>query len=270
MSLLNSLEAKFGRFAIPGLIRIVIAFNALVFILYKLNPGYLSVLTLDPALVRAGEIWRLVTYLFIPQIGSPMFDWITVIFYLGFLWMIGEGLEHAWGAFKLNLYYLLGMVGTTVAAFYFGGGYSAAMLNTSLFFAFARFYPDMVIYVFWILPVKVKWLAWFFAAQVIFGFLILNWDYRFSVLVSLGNFLLFFGPSFFREAQHRTTVATRRRRFESAASPADEALHHCVVCKRTELSDPQLDFRVSRDGNEYCIEHLPSRQSFNAPNSGSR
>ena len=36
----------------------------------------------------------------------------------------------------------------------------ASMLAASLFFAFAWFYPDEVIYVFFIIPMKIKWLAW--------------------------------------------------------------------------------------------------------------
>ena len=260
MNFLNRLEPKLGRFAIPGLIRIVVAFNALVFALYKLNPGYLDALRLLPARILDGEIWRLVTYLFIPSIGSPLFDWFFVICYLGFLWMIGEGLEHALGAFKLNVFYLLGMLATTVAAFRYGGGYSAAMLNTTLFFAFARFYPDTIIYVLWVLPVKIKWLAWLSAAQIGFGLLVLGDSYRMAVLISFANYLLFFGADLVREARHRGDVTSRRRRFEEKALPSSEPLHLCAICHRTEASDPQLDFRVASDGEEYCIEHLPSRK----------
>lgn len=259
MKFLHALESKCSRFALPGLIRIVVAFNALVFALYKLNPAFLRALYLDPERVRAGEVWRLVTYIFIPSIGSPIIDWFFVVCYLGFLWMIGEGLEQVWGSFKLNVFYLLGMLGTTVAAFFFGGGYAGAMLNASLFFAFARFFPDTIIYVFWILPVKIKWLAWLSAAQIAFGFIGLGGDYRLAVLVSLANYFLFFGADHFREIRHRSTVATRRRRFQQAAAPVEEALHRCAVCGRTEATDPHLDFRVARDGEEYCVEHLPPR-----------
>src|SRR5215210_5140441 len=124
MTFLDSLERRFGRFAIPGLIRIVVGFNALVFVLHKLNPGYLAMLDLIPARVLQGEVWRLVTYIFIPQFGSGFFpDWLSAIFYLGFLWFVGDGLEQAWGAFRLNLFYIVGMIGTTAAAFFFGEGF---------------------------------------------------------------------------------------------------------------------------------------------------
>lgn len=259
MDFLDTLESRWSRFAVPGLIRVVVAFNALVFVLYKLNPAFLSVLRLDPARIAAGEVWRLFTFVFIPAIGSPIFDWLFVVFYLGFLWMVGEGLEQALGAFKLNIFYAIGLAGAVVTAFLFGPGYSTAMLNTSLFFAFAWFYPEMMIYIFWILPVKVKWLAWLSGAQIALGFLTGGWDYRAAVLIALANYALFFGRDILRAARARKSTAARRQRFEQQSRPEEEALHRCEVCRRTEQTDPQLEFRVSRDGFEYCIEHLPAR-----------
>src|ERR1700692_4058793 len=159
MTWLDKLERRFGFLGIPGLIRIVIGFTALVYLLVFLNRGFESFLTLDPVLIRQGQVWRLVTYIFVPQTLS---FWIVLL--LWFLWFIGEGLERAWGPFRLTLYYLVGMIGTTIAAFFFGSNFSNVMLISSLFYAFARFYPDVVIYLFFILPVKIKWLAWVYAA----------------------------------------------------------------------------------------------------------
>jgi hypothetical protein len=260
MTFLDSLEHKLGRFAIPGLIRIVVAFNALVFVLYKLNPAFLEKLDLDRARIAAGEVWRLFTFVLIPRFNQPIFDWVFIIFYLGFLWMIGEGLEQALGSFKLNVFYLIGLAGAILTGFFFGPGYSTAMLNTSLFFAFAWFYPDMMIYIFWVLPVKVKWLAWLFGAQLVLGLLTNGNDYRAAVLISLANYALFFGRDIARDARARRSTATRRQRYVRESLPEEAALHTCEVCRRTELSHPHLDFRVSKNGHEYCLEHLPSRQ----------
>src|SRR3979411_885872 len=138
MSLLDNLERRFGFLAIPGLPRILVGFAALVFGLAWLLPGYISMLKLDPDKIRHGEVWRLVTYIFVPQTTSPLW----VIFALWFLWWVGEGLERAWGAFRLTLYFLVGMIGTTVAAFFFGRNFSNQMLVSALFFAFARFCPS--------------------------------------------------------------------------------------------------------------------------------
>jgi len=128
---LDKLERRFGFLAIPGLIRIVIAFTALVWALMWLNPNFRFALDLDPARIRHGEVWRLVTYIFVPQTLS---FWIVLA--LWFLWFIGEGLERAWGPFRLTLYFFVGMIGTTVAAFFFGSNFSNGMLIASLLHPF--------------------------------------------------------------------------------------------------------------------------------------
>jgi len=262
MTWLDKLERRFGFLAIPGLIRIVIAFTALVWALMWLNPNFRFALDLDPARIRHGEVWRLVTYIFVPQ---PLSFWIVMA--LWFLWFIGEGLERAWGPFRLTLYFFVGMIGTTVAAFFFGSNFSNGMLIASLFFAFARFYPDEVIYILFILPVKIKWLAWVFATFLLLGFVLNSNSYRAALIAAFANYFIFFGPEIVRQATHRHEVSTRRRRFEAHSRNADEALHRCAVCGATELTDPNLDFRVARDGEEYCIAHLPKPQTASGGNS---
>ena len=257
MTWLDKLERRFGFLGIPGLIRIVVAFSALVFLLVRLNPDFISALDLNLERVRHGEIWRLVTYIFIPQ----TFSFLWIIFVLWFLWFIGEGLERAWGPFRLTLYFLVGMIGTTAAALFFGSNFSNTMLIASLFYAFARFYPDEVIYVLFILPVKIKWVAWVSAAFLLLGFFLNSNSYRMATVAAFSNYLIFFGTEIVYEARRRQEVWTRRSRFESHARSETEPLHQCAVCGATELSDPNLDFRVARDGEEYCVAHLPKTES---------
>ena len=261
MGFLDSLERRYGRFALPGLIRIIVALTALVYLLALLNPGFLSVLALDPSRILQGEVWRLVTYIFIPRsIGQPgsMMQPLWLLLALWFLLFIGDRLEHAWGAFRLNVYFLVGMIGTTIAAFLFGAQFSNAMLASSLFFAFAHFYPEEVIYIMFILPVKVKWLAWVSAALLLFGFLTSPNSYRMALVAAFANYLLFFGPDLVRAARQRQQTAHRRQRFEATSRSEEESLHRCANCGATELTNPNLEFRVSRDGEEYCLAHLPS------------
>lgn len=258
MSFLDRLEQRFGRFAIPGLIRYVVALNALIYVLVRLNPSFLELLVLSPVDILHGQIWRLVTYVFIPQFGSFILPgWLSTAIYLMFTYWIGTELEGAWGSFRLNLYYFLGMFGITVAAFFFGADFANPLLNASLFFAFAHVFPDEVILVMYIIPAKVKWLAWISAAFLIVEFLGGNISFQAGLIVSLSNYFLFFGPEVLRNARTRQQVAERRRKFEATKVPEDLALHHCAVCNRTEITNPELDFRVSKDGQEYCREHLP-------------
>src|SRR5438046_8360254 len=163
MTWLDKLERRIGFLAIPGLLRYVGFLTALVFVLEKVNPGYLRLLDLDPVAVMHGEVWRLITYIFIPQMASmlPLPDWANVAFYILFLWWMGNGLESAWGAFKLTIFYLLGLIVTTIAAFFFGAAFSNLLLTTSLFFAFACFYIALVIYFSFISSMIVNWSAWF-------------------------------------------------------------------------------------------------------------
>jgi len=253
MSLLDKLERRFGFIGIPGLPRILVGFTALVFVLAWLMPGFRVMLDLDPDRVLHGEVWRLVTYIFIPTTPSP----IWIVFALWFLWWVGEGLERAMGAFRLTLYFLIGMVGTTIAAFFFGSHFSNTMLMASLFFAFAHYYPDEMIYLFFILPAKIKWIAWVSAALLLGGLLFKSNSYRISLVAAFAGYLIFFGPEIIYQARHRQEVSTRRRRFESQNRSENEALHKCKICGATELTDSNLEFRVARDGEEYCVPHLP-------------
>jgi hypothetical protein len=264
MPLLDKLERRFGFLGIPGLLRYIAAFTALVFLFYKFQPQYLTFIDLNPEAVRHGEVWRLVTYIFIPQLSSliPAPDWFNAAFYIFFLIWVGDRLEQAWGSVRLNLYFLVGMLGTTIAAFFFGTQFSNVMLVSSIFFAFARFFPESVIYFAYILPLKVKWMAWGYATILCWQFVFGTMAFRSALIAAFANYLIFFGRDIFEAAKHRRQVSSRRQRFEAEARDATaEPLHHCKVCGATEFTNPDVEFRVARDGEEYCMKHLPSAQT---------
>ena len=258
MRWINRLEFKLGRYAIPNLMHLIAVLTVIAFILYKLDPKYLEPLYFDRGLILRGQIWRLVTFVIIPPTGNfPFPDYLNNFMYFFYLRFIGNGLEQAWGTFKLNLFYFIGVLGAILAAFLFPGFPTGIYLNASLFFAFARFYPDLEIYFFFILPVKIKWLAWLSAAGILFSFVALGGQARAIILLSLANYLIFFGREIFMETRMRRDVSDRRSRFKQSAAQESEALHRCSVCAKTDLTHPELDFRVGKDGEDYCIEHLP-------------
>lgn len=265
MSFLDKLERRIGFIAIPGLIRIVVAFTALVYLLTFINPDILSILDLNPARVRNGEVWRLVTYIFIPQgIGRPgLMQAIWVVFALQIIWFFGEMLQTAWGAFRVTLYFFVGMIGTTVAAFVFGVPFSNIMLGASILFACGCLCPNEIMYVFFILPMKIKWIAAILAAFLLLGFFQAPLRGKLALIIAFANFIIFFGPEAIQRLRQRKEVAVRRKRFETQARPEEEPLHKCATCGATELTDPSLEFRVARDGEEYCLAHLP--RPANAP-----
>jgi len=255
MTVLDRLERVLSRFAIPGLIRYVVGLNALVFILLIISPGYEHVLSLDRSAILRGEVWRLVSWIFLPETT----DYFWIIFYLMFTWWIGDLLEESWGTFRLNAYYLLGMLLCVGSALIFGASGGNLFLNLSLFLAVATLAPNLEILLFLIIPVKIKWVALFSLllplSVLVFGPLAA----KMIVVMCLGNYLLFFGPSFLRGGWDRHKVRERRARFEAASAPATESLHRCEVCGLTEASDPDAEFRVAADGREYCMRHLPVR-----------
>ena len=274
MAWIDWLESRFGFLAIPRLVPMIALLNALVYVLFLIQPEYIHLLTLEPSRVLHGEIWRVVSYIFVPEIflGSrnPFFQPLSFLLYIWFMVWVGNALEQAWGSFRVTLYYLVGMVGVTIAAFILGLGQSQGndtpfFLNMSLFFAFATLFPDQQIYIFLIIPLRVKWMALLSLLPIAFSFIIGPVIVKIAILVCLINYILFFGPQAWSGARTRRTTQKRRQRFVSHSVPADEPLHRCAICKRTERDNPELDFRVARNGEEYCIEHLP--KTAEAPSS---
>lgn len=257
MKFLDLLERKFGRYAIHGLTRWIVLANILGYVAIYTDRSALDWMALDRERVLQGQLWRLITYLFIPQSLSPFF----VIFVLFFTYTIGEGLEQEWGAFRLNLYYFIGMLATTLIAFLFQtGAVTNTYLNTSLFLAFATLFPNFEVLLFLILPVRMKWLGLLTAAFLGFQFILGPNGIRMAILVSLANYFIFFSEKLREGAKLRQQVGRARAKFkEESDIPTDRAFHHCKVCHRTENTDPELFFRVASDGEEYCTEHLPKK-----------
>lgn len=254
MPVLDNLERRFGKFAIPGLIRYVVALNALVFLLYLLQWN-VGIFQFDRDAIAAGQIWRAFTWIFIPTTTSLL--WI--IFYLMFTWWIGDCLEATWGTFRLNVYYFLGFSGCVASGLIFGAAGGNSMLTLTLLLAAATLAPNLEVLLFGIIPLKLKWIAaigLIFPVMVVLGGGLAG---AAIVILCLGNYLLFFGPSLLRQARTNHESGIRRAKFQQNSRPESEALHRCEACGRTELSNPDLDFRVSSDGHEYCSEHLPAR-----------
>lgn len=186
---MDRLEEKYRRYAISNLMMYVVVAMAAVFVLDMLMPVNLSsYLIFNKAAILRGQVWRLVTFMFLPP-NSSIF-WI--LFSLYFYWMIGSSLENQWGSFKFNMYYLFGMIGSILSGMITGYA-TNSYLNLSLFLAFALLYPNVEVYVFFVLPVKVKYLAWIDAAGLLLSFVMGTMHTRIALVMALLNLLLFFG-----------------------------------------------------------------------------
>jgi membrane associated rhomboid family serine protease len=252
VTILDRLERHFSRFAIPGLIRYVVACNAMVFVLFLTKQPIIEWLTLDPTLILQGQVWRLVTWIFIPNTDSLFF----ILFFLMFTWWLGDMLEAAWGSFRLNIYYLLGMAGGTLAAFIFGASAGNYLLTFSMLLALATLAPDEQI-LFLFFPLKLKWVACISLLPLGYNFVTGGVAMQMMIAMCLLNYFIFFAPRLLQQMRSTKQVATRRARFQAASLP-DETLHLCATCGITEITHPEVNFRVASNGHEYCADHLPT------------
>lgn len=264
----------------------IILMYALGFVILLVNPDiYYNWLSLNAPAILHGQIWRIFTYIIYPPTGSL----ITILISLYFYYVVGTMLERQWGSFRFNLYFFTGVLLHAIAAIliYLVWGMVLEMgtyyLNLSMFFAFAAMFPDMQVLFMWLIPIKMKWLAWidgiYFAVTIVAGLMsehlslqmigrlysfgiIANKAYAVMALVSLLNFLIY--ATSFRSVQRMAPKEIyRRKSFEQkvqkAQMPKDAPRHKCVICGRTEKDAPNLEFRFCSkcEGNyEYCQDHL--------------
>lgn len=280
MKFLQLLEKKFGKYTIRNLMKYVIALYAVGLLIYTFVPTADIYLALDINRVLKGEMWRLITFL-IPYVSFGDIFFVFLKAYLFFV--IGNALENAWGSFRLNLYFLSAVIFNIIAAFIVYGIFRINILLTSpldiiyssLFFAFAALYPNTQFMIYFIIPVKVKYLAWISGAFYIYNiYILIRSRFYFGIIpiiVSLANFLIFyFASKNYRRISPREIE--RRARFRRQMKEGSRqgnvvefqgrnviTRHKCAVCGRTELDDDNLEFRFCSkcDGNyEYCMDHL--------------
>ncbi|NMC57380.1 MAG: rhomboid family intramembrane serine protease [Eubacteriaceae bacterium] len=211
MKFLYKMERKFGRFAIKNLMLHITILNAIVYLTSYLFTTFslVSYMALVPNLVMQGQVWRIITYVFVPPNVSIILTAITLYFY----YFIGLSLEHRWGSFKFNVYYLLGIILTAAASMISGYTIVGTYLNLSLFFAFAMLYPNMEVLFFFVIPIKVKYLAYFDAAFYAYVLIKGTPNDRIAIIGSLLNFFIFFGPDIYKMIKLRIKVMKNRSRY---------------------------------------------------------
>lgn len=256
--LLARLERTFlARLAIERLTMFIVGGMAITYVLCRARPEFEAQLYLIPQLVPA-QPWRLVTFLFLPPNRSLI--WVFIALY--FTYLVGSSLEQEWGALKFNVYYLLGAVGTAAAGFITGTGQTNVYLNLSLFFAFATIFPEYEIRLFFVLPVKVKWLALLSGGYTVFQFVQGGTSTRVAIAVVFANYLLFFAGHLMALAKGRRMLvrqAARRAEQRPRATEREEDARVCAICGKKQ--DDGADIRVcscEKCGGvprQLCLEH---------------
>ena len=140
----------------------------------------------------------------------------------------------------------------------FVGSQASNLLYSSLFLAFATVSPNFTFMLFFILPVKVKWLACLSGALLAYEFFAIPF-LRLPIALALLPYAWFALPLAWRHLRHRGRVTARRATYHSNSLATSDAFHQCHHCHRSDHTDPTLEFRVASDGQEYCSDHLPAK-----------
>ena len=193
---LNRLECKYGRFGIPNLTNILVAGQVLVFAVELfVNSAITLWLGLSRFLLLQGQVWRVLTFVFIPFSGGSI---LSVVLGIYFTWFIGTALEREWGDFRYTVYFLLGMAGTVLACLLTGVTASTYCLSLSLLLAFAMLYPEVQILLFFVIPIRVKYFGLLAAAMWVLSFATASLPGKLSLLRSMLNVWVFFAPMGYR------------------------------------------------------------------------
>lgn len=283
---MKNLRNRFERFCfrnrdkgIPNLMLYLCLGSALVYLFSTISQDYTlySVLSFSRTHILQGQVWRLFTYPLTFSGGNILITAIALVCY----YSLGRAMENLWGTLKFNLYYLSGVVMMDVFCMIFGGRADVSYLNLSLFLAYATLYPDTHFLLFYIIPVR----AWIFALldlgltiyEVVYLTAAGLFPYSLFPIVALLNYFLFFGKDvanvfpmswrvnarrLFRKKpkQAAKTIPFNAGSYQaSTASVKAPYTHWCTVCGRTDVSDPELEFRYcSRCKGYYCYcsEHI--------------
>lgn len=262
------MERRFGSWAVLGLIRYMAVLFFGVYLLSAVSPNLWRFIDFDFQRILEGEVWRVVTFVFTPHaVGFSLLGLLFCFFGMMLSFVFSDALEAQWGVFLTNLYVFSGYVMALAGAFLLGWLYNykptlpGVYLGMSVMFAFATYNPRFTLMLFMLIPTPI----WLIASVtgvlvgigVLSGFLAGEAAGSIFTLMALANYIVVALPMRFSQARMQRGTATRRRAFKSALQDEDEAFHRCSVCGATDISHPDYEFRVGKDGEDYCMEHLP-------------
>lgn len=277
--LMNRIERfcyQHPRFGIPNLMMIIVFGNTAMWLLMQMDTTaqLYQLLRFSGQAVLHGQIWRIITFVFIP--GESNLLWLAISLY--FYYWIGSSLEREWGNGKFTIYYVSGMLLTAIygvlLSLILGQDVvvNTTYLNLSLFFAFATLFPDVQVLLFFIIPIKVKWLAYLDAALFVLAVVTLPFPIDLLPVVAVLNYLVFCGdwlfdyfrPNRIRQRQKTVNFKREARRInrEQSSKPYN---HKCAVCGKTDAEHPELEFRYcSRCAGYHCFcqEHINNHIHF--------
>lgn len=249
--------------------------TAVVYVMSEMLGNYTlyNLLYFDRNLILKGQIWRLISYPLTYRIDNLLLMAVSLFCY----YSLGQAMENIWGTLRFNLFYLTGILMMDVYCLIFGGRADVTYLNLSLFLSYATLFPNAQFLLFFIIPVKAWIFALFDLVIVLMDLLLYPFPYNLFSVISLANYFLFFGKDvlniipmswrinagrlFRKQPQKKAKVI----QFNAGSYEATKATvkapytHRCTVCGRTDISNPELEFRYcSRCKGYYCYceEHI--------------
>lgn len=257
MKFLDRMERRFGHWAVPNAVATLIIAQIFIYGMVLIGRVDYGSLLLEPAaMLQKGEWWRLLSFLIAPPyIAVTAFSAIFLAFFWYIFWMMSSALEASWGVFRFNVFIVAGIFFTLVGAFLghwispdAGIVTSPRFLYLTVFLAFATLNPNFEFLLMFIIPMKVKWLAWLFGAFTVLAFVFApTIGDRIAILGSVMNYLLFF-----RDAMTQSVKSRKRRNaFQREKQALDEkAFHVCSVCGATDKTHPERGFRYKTEGGK--------------------
>ena len=258
---------------IPNLMLYISLGCALVYLMtqFTQNTILYDLLIFDRASILRGQVWRLISYPLTFYNGNLLLMFVALFCY----YSLGRAIENVWGTLRFNLFYLCGILMMDIWCIIFGGRADVSYLNLSLFLSYATMYPQSQFLLLFIIPVKAWIFALFDLALVVYGLLVYPFPYNFFSVISLANYFLFFGKDvlnvvpvswrlnarrLFRKSKKTSGQKPKVVPFPSAGSyeatvakPEAPYTHKCTVCGRTDVTNPELEFRYcSRCKGYYC------------------
>ena len=270
----NAVDAfcrKHPYFGPENLMKYLMIANIALWLLNAVNPLILRYMTFNPYYIFRGQIWRLVSFVFIPP-STGVLAFIAFYFY----YWIGTTLEREWGTARFNVYFFSGILLTVLYGIimYFITGQSfsvnAEFIYLSMFFSFAALYPDMQVLLFYFIPVKIKWLAYVDAALFVMNIFTTSFPANLLPVIAILNFLIFCGDdlidSLGLKKKSPTAINFKKASREIKKEQARSLYHHkCSVCGRTDTDYPDLEFRYCSQCVGYhcfCSDHINSHIHF--------
>lgn len=263
---MNQFERRFQKFSITNLTMYIIVGKVFCFLLGLFNSPIYDMLTFNASAIMSGEVWRLITYMFVPQSSPLWFIFEIILFY----WM-GTSLEQEWGSFRYTAYIfgsILGVAAAVLVGHFLGwtGMLATNMIPSlfhyTMFLPFAWYNGNEELRIYFVLPVKIKYLAIIDVILIISIFVQTAYMKQIwlVLLLSMVNMLVFFIAVFLKRGKQRTRLANFHHKVaKSERQQKKTTMHRCAVCGITEKDDPNMTFRYCSKcygDHEYCEKHL--------------